>query len=238
MKELLEKYRAATSERERERLRNEIVLANVGLVRRIVRRHYRVDGDEVDDMVQTGTLGIMRAVESYDPAKGTWSNYAAWWIRHFCSTCRDTLTLVRSPRATTMPASAVATATKIRALEGREPTPEELGVEAQEVDGWRLKPTFASFDATADGEDDSRTLHDTLGDDAPDSEREPDVFANARLRAALDQISPRNRRILLDLVLGYTQEEVAGRAGLTRSGMRRVLSRLQEHFPDLAAVLG
>ncbi len=61
-------------------LRNQIVVENMGLVRREVRR---VVGHADEDLVQEGCLGLMRALEKFDPDKSVFSNYARWWIRAY-----------------------------------------------------------------------------------------------------------------------------------------------------------
>lgn len=61
-------------------LRNQIVVENMALVRREVRR---IVGHLDEDLVQEGCLGLMRALEKFNPDKSAFSNYARWWIRAY-----------------------------------------------------------------------------------------------------------------------------------------------------------
>jgi RNA polymerase primary sigma factor len=75
--------RPAASDPESIRLRNERVMANQGLVHSIARgREFRNGGLSVEDMVQEGNRGLMRAAELFDEARGLrFSTYASYWIR-------------------------------------------------------------------------------------------------------------------------------------------------------------
>jgi RNA polymerase primary sigma factor len=63
--------------------RDELVRRNLGLVVSMIRKHRR-GGVPLDDLVQEGNLGLLRAVEKFDPGAGTrFSTYATWWIRAY-----------------------------------------------------------------------------------------------------------------------------------------------------------
>lgn len=63
--------------------RDELVRRNLGLVLSVIQRHRR-GGVPLDDLVQEGNLGLIRAVEKFDPGAGTrFSTYATWWIRAY-----------------------------------------------------------------------------------------------------------------------------------------------------------
>src|SRR5260221_11290904 len=57
-----------------------LILANLRLVSYVARR-YETRGIPLDDLVQEGMLGLIRAAQKYDAAKGAFSNWAFWWIR-------------------------------------------------------------------------------------------------------------------------------------------------------------
>ncbi len=62
--------------------RNTIVERNLGMVPKVVRRRFsRVRDMDFDEMVAEGNLGLMRAVETFDPEESKFSTYATWWIR-------------------------------------------------------------------------------------------------------------------------------------------------------------
>src|SRR5919205_1459531 len=68
-----------------QRARNELVKRNLRLVVSVAKR-YRGMGLSFDDLIQEGNLGLMRAVEKFDPDRGfKFSTYATWWIRQAVS---------------------------------------------------------------------------------------------------------------------------------------------------------
>jgi RNA polymerase primary sigma factor len=79
--------------------RDELVTANLGLVRALARR-YRGSGVPLEDLVQEGSVGLIRAAEKFDHRRGVrFSTYAAWWIR---GAMRDAITrssVIRVPAA-------------------------------------------------------------------------------------------------------------------------------------------
>ena len=80
-KEAFIKYGNATSEEEKNKYRDDIILANLRLVVSIARR-YKDRGLEMSDLIQEGNLGLIKAIEKFDLSKGfKFSTYATWWIR-------------------------------------------------------------------------------------------------------------------------------------------------------------
>ena len=61
--------------------RDRILLANLGLVRKLAASYYRAPLPEVDDLFQVGVLGMMRAVELYEPDRASFSTYAGKWVQ-------------------------------------------------------------------------------------------------------------------------------------------------------------
>lgn len=78
--------------------RNQVVEANLGLVRRYVFRRRRFKRFE-DDALQNGVIGLMRAIELWDPARGAFSTYATHWVRQAVDQAYwNAVELIRRPK--------------------------------------------------------------------------------------------------------------------------------------------
>jgi len=209
-------------------------------------RHYRHGGLPLDDLVQEGTVGLLRAVDLFDPARGyKFSTYAVWWIKQ---ALRRALALqvplahvplnVQDERA-----HLARQAHALHAALGHPPSPAELaaatGLPRARVDALVAPlPTPVPLDQIM-GDGETTTLSDLLPDPAADR---PDALAEAHalaaaVRAALATLDPRARAILvarhsLDGAPPRTLQEIGQQLGLTRERVRQVeataLTRLRD----------
>lgn len=210
----------------RSELRDRVVESHLGLVEHLARR-YTDRGEPYADLVQVGTIGLLKAVDRFDPALGpSFAAYAVPTIlgeirRHF----RDRGWAVRVPRRlqelTRTIAAARATLTQELA---RAPTVDELatraGVDAESVlEG--LESAGAYVTVPLDTDHDAGEAHLAFDDSGLEG-----VENREALRPLLAQLPARERRILaLRFVRGLSQSEIAAEVGISQMHVSRLLAR-------------
>ncbi len=144
-------YRATVDHTLRRKLLNELVVAEDALVRRCARRLAKGPADE-DDLMQAGRIGVLRAIEKFDPSRGAWTQYAKQWI--YVEMDRGVVAMRSDLRTKKMPKEVYLRAKEIERTTGRSPTAEQLGVSEEDLAIWRTK--FVGYgenakDVTGDG---------------------------------------------------------------------------------------
>jgi RNA polymerase sigma-B factor len=227
----------ATDERERNRLCDEIVLLNMHVAQSIARR-YRQRGAEFDDLVQVAHLGLVKAVDRYDPDSG--SHFLAFavptitgevkrYFRDYCWAIRPTRRIQEVQHAI------AACEPELTQILGRSPTvPElaaELGAEEDHVtealasDGYF---NLVSLDMPAGWDDSSRSLAHEVGQE--------DWLMNwvenhELLAPVLARLSDREKRLLwLRFEKGWKQTQIAAELGISQMQVSRLLSALLQRL--------
>ena len=216
----------------RSAVRDELVTMHLPLVHHLARR-FRDRGEPHDDLLQVGTIGLIKAVDRFDPQRGVeFSTYATPTIlgeikRHF----RDKGWSVRVPRRLQELRMAITRATAELSQDlGRSPTVKEVAThlrlgEEEVLEGLEAAQSYSalSLDGGGGGDEDSETpaLVDTLG---VDDEALAHVEYRETLRPLLAALPDRERQIvLLRFFHNKTQSQIAAEVGVSQMHVSRLL---------------
>jgi RNA polymerase primary sigma factor len=221
---------------EAERARERLISCNRRLVKWVVNeyRHSKVD---VEDLIQEGTTGLMRAVEKFDPELGIrFSTYAVWWIRQAVHRCMDNDSeLIR------IPVYRLEQIRKLRRIErllqselGRAPRVDRLAAALDwEVEFTVFIQELSRMSSVALDTplfiDHKLPLHDIIVDDRNLTPEEGAILLDLQrtVEGALQGLEPREQEIVrMRFGVGYdrdhTLEEIGQRFSLTRERIRQI----------------
>lgn len=224
------------------RLREQAIAAAMPLADHVARR-FSGRGEPFDDLLQVAHVGLVNAVDRFDPERGSdFLSFAVPTImgevrRHF----RDNTWSIRVSRRAKDTAQAIARGIDelVQTL-GRSPRPTELAAHldlplTEVIDGLlaRSAHSATSIDqaSTSDGGE-GRPLVETLGTDDPDMER---VADSVTIRPLLERLPARERRILaLRFFESKSQSEIAAEVGLSQMHVSRLLSATLKKLREAA----
>ncbi len=236
----------------REQAMSVLIKANLRLVVKIA-HDFKGLGLPLLDLISEGNIGLMRAVEKFDPQKGAkFSSYAAWWIKQSMRRA-----LANQSRTIRIPVQSAGKINKIKSMRlklaeelGREPTDaeiaERLEFSKRTVSGLRLADlrTFSLHDPIQQGEDGE--FQDIIPDLAAQTPERilGDMESVTRLKHLIKELDEREKKILkmrfgLDGEKPRTLEEVSQEIGRTRERVRQIqnqaLQRLKQMLFDEAS---
>ena len=211
-------------------VRQELIELHLGLVEYLARR-FAGRGEPLEDLIQVGTIGLVKAVDRFDPDREVeFSTYATPTIvgelkRHF----RDKGWAVRVPRRLQeLNLQLGEIVANLSQQLGRSPTVSEMAEAAGTTDEEVLEGldsahaySLVSLDAPAGEED--LTLHEQIGEEDETLEL---LEYRASLAPLLEELNPRERRMLyLRFFKGLTQSEIADKLGISQMHVSRLLAK-------------
>jgi RNA polymerase sigma-B factor len=248
LRALHHRYRETTDPAEKERIREQLVNAYHDFVYFLARK-FQNRGEPLDDIVQVGYLGLIKAIERFDPDLGfEFTTFATLTVageikRHF----RDKGTAIRFPRRLQeLHQSVVRVNEQMKNELGREPTVTELadrlGVTPDDVtEAMEIGPAYVplSLDqpiASGDGES-SRSVSEQIGGADPELDR---VEMRDVLDRAMEHLTPRERAIMaMRFYEQMSQSEIARRLGISQMHVSRLqraaLEQLRKYVPQESA---
>ena len=235
--ELFERWRVGNNRQ----ARDELVERFLPLARKLARR-YAQSSEPYEDLVQVASLGLVKAVERFDPARGyAFSSFAVPTVvgelkRYF----RDTAWALHVDRGAQERARKITDAEqKLSSHTGRTPTVDELAqyleLSQEEVlEGLQTAEAYGavSLDAPVAGEEDEESSRlDLLGIEDPELRRADDI---ATIFAAARHLPARERQILyLRFGEDLTQSEIAEQVGISQMQVSRLLRRSLQRLREL-----
>ena len=246
LRELHRRYRVSADPAERDQIRDQLVRSYHDFVYFLARK-FANRGEPIDDIVQVGYLGLIKAIERFDPDLGyEFTTFATLTVageikRYF----RDKGTAIRFPRRLQELRQSVVRINELMKNElGREPSVaeigERLGVPGDDVvEAIEMGPAYApvSLDAGVGEGGDGKGVADTIGSKDPELDR---VEMRDVLNRAMEHLSPRERSIMaMRFYEEMSQSEIARRLGISQMHVSRLqraaLEQLRKYIPQESA---
>ena len=234
--EWLNLYKTTTDEKQKKHLQNVIVLASMPLVKKIARGLARRNTDPVEDIIQVGSVGLVKAIQLYNPkVSKNFKTYATYLItgeiRHYL---RDKVSMIKAPREIYELAYRVnKLMQELKDADGNEPSEsilaEELGTSVgkikEVIDVERRKQTISLDQVITTGADESLSLFDKIADD---NHYNLETFQEDKILIK-DAIQKLDEKLQKVVIMNYfedlSQTQIAAKLGISQMQVSRRLKK-------------
>ena len=218
--------------------KNRMIRANIRLVVNLAQRYNTSNNLALSDLVQEGTMGLIKAAEKFDATRGfKFSSYAHWWIRQRLSSSREYINTIRVPNHALQLVGKLSQVQSDFEMEnGRQPTNEEaaerLGVSASKVETLKrsgsgsvsLDQEFSDRDGDGNGALSEVTADPSVSEPAEEAD---DMLRSRSLRDVLNTLETRERDVIvlrygLDDGRPRTLYNIGKRFAVTRERVRQI----------------
>lgn len=239
------------------RIMNALVADNEALVKKVARRtlgsRAKIPAN-LEEAVQEGSMGLVKAIEGFDLSKGKFSTWAAFQIRDFVQRAMTKQTDFAKQRSACMPPKVAKAVNKFRLLQGREPAPEEITYEVggdgdappvsktvtpEEWARWLDATYVEPLDGPSGGDEPSGRAgrNNEIADEKQTPEQQiASLDLREKLAAELAEMSPRNREITRAIFIeGRSYAEVGESCGLSTHRIQQLKGVLEKRLREVLA---
>lgn len=237
-------YKGSNDKKVKKELQNLIVVAAMPFVKKIAGGLARRSTDPVDDLIQVGAVGLIKAIDLFNPDLGTkFKTYATYLItgeiRHYL---RDKASMIKAPREIQELAFRINCVIKDLMKDGHEPTPEEIAEamslsvskvnDVIEVD--RRKSTISLDQTSSFDDDDTMSLADKIP--SGDYQEFLDTYEEKiMLSKAISKLKPKMREVIeLSYYEDLNQREISEKLNISQMQVSR---RLKQALEDMYKII-
>ena len=246
--EWLEEYKSTTDDKTKKRLKELVVLACMPIVKKVARSLARRSTDPVEDITQVGSLGLIKAVDLYNPEiSKNFKSYATYLItgeiRHYL---RDRVTIIRAPREIKELSFRIhKLTTELTEKLGRIPSDKDLAEALQmseekieECNNLDRRTTTISIDQILGADENSISLVEKIED-----ESQKEAFNSYENRLILDdaikKLEPVEQQlIILNYYDGLNQREISEKLNISQMQVSRKLKKALSKLFELVSKKG